>query len=512
MRKRDRISVVLTFCMLLSSVACKNQQSTATSGAQPQGPAQELKPLDQLLAPIALYPDGLLAQVLACATSPQQVTEMNNWLQQNKQLQGTDLQDAANQQGFDASFVALALFPDVIKMMATNLDWTTEVGTAFLSDQKAVMDSVQKLRGQAMAVGNLKTTPQQIVTTDFTTTPQQGGTTESKGGQQVIVIQPANPQVVYVPVYNTQTVYTSPPPAPTATSSSSSSNDSGKTAAAALIGFGLGIAIGSSMNNNYYAPYGYGAWGMGWHTNTVIVTGGAWRVPPYARYPYTRPVPVPYGGYRPPANVYAPRYSNVNVNVNNVNANRNVYSGGSTPRPQPYSAPATRPTRPATPPPAYPTGATAQRSASTLTAPATRPGTTSAASPSTQAARAATAPGSRPNTTQAQPAVSGSGARPGSQPANTPQRSAQPSTAGISNYGSRGYSQSASKVPSNSRTAESAQTSSSAFSGYQSGSAERAASQRGQSSISNSQSQAGQRGQSSISNSQSQAGTRPSRR
>jgi len=205
---------------------------------------------------------------------------VNNWLQQNTQLHGTELQDAANQQGFDASFVALALFPDVLKMMAANIDWTTELGTAFLSDQKSVMDSVQNLRAQAQAVGNLKTTPQQEVNT------------ESKDGQKVIVIQPANPQVVYVPVYNTQTVYTSPPPAtPSATTSSSSSGDSGKTAAAALIGFGLGIAIGASMNNNYYAPYGYGAWGMGWHTNTVIVTGGAWRVPPYARYPYTRPVP-----------------------------------------------------------------------------------------------------------------------------------------------------------------------------------------------------------------------------
>ena len=442
---RNRIAAILTFCVLLSSMACKNMQSTGASGAQPQGSASEMKPLDQLLAPIALYPDGLLAQVLACATSPQQVTEMNDWMLQNMQLHGTDLQDAANQQGFDASFVALSLFPDVIKMMASNIAWTTEVGKAFLSDQKGVMDSVQKLRAQAQAVGNLKTTPQQEVIT------------QSQAGQQVIVIQPANPQVVYVPVYNTQTVYTSPPPAPT--TSSSSSNDSDKTAAAALIGFGLGIAIGASMNNNYYygpyAPYGYGAWGMGWHSHTVIVTGGAWRVPPYPRYPYTRPVP--YGSYRPPATLYAPRYSS--INVNNVNVNRNTYNGGPTPRPQPYTTPATRPTRPATPPPVSSTGVPSQRPAAS------------------SAARPATTQGARPAT--------GTGSRPVGQPATTPQRGAQPTT-GIPDYGSRGYSRSASQVPSNTRTAERAQTSSSAFSGYQSGSAERAASQRGQRSVSSS--------------------------
>src|SRR5271166_3446941 len=106
MIKKDCVAVILIFCMLLGSIAWA------------QLPAPELKTLDQLLAPIALYPDALLAQVLASATSPQQVTDMNNWLQQNKQLRGNELQDAASQQGFDASFVALALFPDVVNMMA----------------------------------------------------------------------------------------------------------------------------------------------------------------------------------------------------------------------------------------------------------------------------------------------------------------------------------------------------------------------------------------------------------
>lgn len=457
--KRDRIVVILTFCMLLGSIGCKSKQES--NALAPQAPAPELKPLDQLLAPIALYPDALLAQVLASATSPKQVTAMNTWLQQNKQLQGTDLQDAANQQGFDASFVALALFPDVINMMATNIDWTTEVGTAFLSDQKGVMDSVQKLRAQAQAVGNLQTTPQQKVIT------------ETQGGQQVIVIQPANPQVVYVPQYNPQTVYSSPPPASSTVSTSSSSN-SGNTAAAALIGFGLGVAIGSSMNSKYYcAPYGWGAWGVGWHTRRVVVVGHPWVVPPYARYPYVRPVPMPYGGYRPRPYVYAPTKVNVNVN-------RNVYVGGPTPRPTPYTAPATRPTRPITPPPVRPTGAPAQRPASTTQA--TRPN-------SMPAQRPAQTSSSRPGTTQAKQSAIGLGARPATQPATTPQRATRPSTTGTKDYGSRGYSQTPSQMPSNKPAPRRAQTSSSAFTGYESGNAERAASQRGQRSVSSSQKQ-----------------------
>src|SRR5271167_1191180 len=200
--KRSRVVAIFAFSMLLGSAGCSHKQNVAASTAKPQTPPPELQPLDQLLAPVALYPDALLAQVLASATSPQQVTEMNDWLEQNKQLQGSDLQDAANQQGFDASFVALALFPDVINMMARNIDWTTQLGTAFLSDQKGVMDSVQKLRAQAQAMGNLTTTPQQEVTT------------ETQDGQKVIVIQPANPQVVYVPQYNPQIVYVQAPPPP----------------------------------------------------------------------------------------------------------------------------------------------------------------------------------------------------------------------------------------------------------------------------------------------------------
>jgi hypothetical protein len=393
-------------------LACHAIVATAAAAAAPPPP---LAPLEQLLAPVALYPDALLAQVLTSATSPGPVTEMNAWLGENKQLQGTQLQEAAQQRGYDASFVALALFPEVVNQLASQIDWTTELGTAFLSDPKGVMNAVQKLRAQAKAAGNLVATPQQLVTT------------EAQGGQQIIIIQPANPQVVYVPVYNPQVVYYPPPPG-----------------AAVLVGFGLGIAIGAAMSNNsYYAPYGWGAWGMRWHSSTVVVRGGVWVVPPYARYPYVRPVPMPYGGYRPRPYVYAP----TTVNITKVTVNNPGYAGGVTPRPKPYaSKPTTLPAN----------------------APGTRPGTTAAQRPSTYptaAGGAATQP--------ARPA-GGPTTRPTTQPAIAGQRPA-PASPGKADYGSRGYGS-----PSNVRPTERAQTSSSAFTGYQSGSAERAASQRGQ--------------------------------
>ena len=304
---------VLSLSLLLGTSsyggAAAFAQSVPTTAA-----TSDQQALDRLLAPIALYPDALLAQVLACASSPQQVTEVTQWLQQNSQLQGTDLQEAAEKAGFDAAFIALVLFPDVLSLLQQNLEWTTELGQAFTSDQKAVLDSVQRLRAQAQAAGNLKTTPEQEVKT------------ETQSGQQVIVIQPANPQIVYVPQYNPQVVYVSSPPS------------SGDVAAAALIGFGLGIALGAAMSNSYYGYYGWSAWGMHWYSHVVVVHGGIWRVPPHPRYPYARPVPY----YRPSARVYAPRYSSVNVNVNktnNVNVNRNSVNGsGRTPRPTTASA------------------------------------------------------------------------------------------------------------------------------------------------------------------------------
>jgi hypothetical protein len=271
MTKRTCVAAILISCAVFCFVACKGKKELSSAAPAPQATGQvasitRLTTLDRLLAPVALYPDALLAQVLTSATSPQQISGIDDWLQQNSQLHGSDLQEAADKQGFDASFVALVLFPAVLNMMATHIDWATELGTAFLSDEKGVMNSVQRLRAQAHAVGNLKSTPQQEVRT------------ETQEGQTVIVVQPANPQVIYVPQYDSQAVYFAEGP----------------------VGFGLGTAIGASVNSNsYYAPYGWDAWGMHWNTNSVYVAGARWEVPPAARYPYLRPAPAPHGGYRP---------------------------------------------------------------------------------------------------------------------------------------------------------------------------------------------------------------------
>ena len=271
-------------------------------GAQAQDDAAAL---DALLAPIALYPDALLAQVLTASTSPDQVKEFNTWLKQQTAT-GSDLQQAATDEGYDASFASLALFPEVVSTLASNTDWTKEVGTAYLSKPENVMASIQRLRDKAHDAGNLKTNEQQTVNV------------EGSGSTQTIVIQPTNPQVVYVPTYDPQTAYAPPPP-----------QSSGNTAMAALIGFAAGIAIGAAIDNDpyYYGPTGWGAWGMGWGGGgTVVYRSSAWVVP-RGRYPYVRPVP----GYRPNRNVVAPRRTNVNVNVNrnkvNVGNQVNVGSG-----------------------------------------------------------------------------------------------------------------------------------------------------------------------------------------
>ena len=202
--------------------------------------------LDQLLAPIALYPDQLLAQMLMSSTDPPKVTELDKWLKSNQTLKGTELQDAAVKAGFDASYVALTLFPDVVAKMADQIAWTRVLGQAFTSDRGAVFDSIQKLRKQAQTVGTLKTSAQQEVETRKTSS-----------GQEVIVIEPVNPQVIYVPEYNTDVVYTQPPTS-TVVVVQEDDDDAEEAIAAGLIGFTAGIAIGAAMDSNYfYGPYGW---------------------------------------------------------------------------------------------------------------------------------------------------------------------------------------------------------------------------------------------------------------
>ena len=182
--------------------------------------------------------------MLMSATDPKKVTELDTWLKANQKLKGTQLQDAAVKAGFEPSFVALSLFPQVVAKMADQIAWTTLLGQSFTSDRNAVFDSIQRLRQQARNVGTLKSSPQQEVETKTTS-----------AGQEVIVIEPTNPQIVYVPQYNTQVVYTQ---APTTTVIVQENNDADVAVAAGLIGFTAGIAIGAAMDNNYYyGPYGW---------------------------------------------------------------------------------------------------------------------------------------------------------------------------------------------------------------------------------------------------------------
>ena len=225
-----------------SAPAPADQSASATRTAD-KPPVSDL---DRLLAPIALYPDQLLAQILLCSQDPSAVVRLNDWLARNAGLKGTELQDAATVEGFEPSFVALALFPPVVKEMARQPDWTSRLGKAFVADRQAVFDSIQRLRVKAEDTGVLKTTAQQEVETRTT-----------KSGEQVIVIEPANPQVIYVPQYDPQIIYTQPTTT-TTTVVVKEDDNTDEAIAAGVIGFTAGIAIGAAIDNDYYyGPYGF---------------------------------------------------------------------------------------------------------------------------------------------------------------------------------------------------------------------------------------------------------------
>jgi hypothetical protein len=159
--------------------------------AQNNIPVFRQEELDQMLAPIALYPDSLLAQILMAATYPLEVVQADRWVRANKNLPPEARNDALDRQNWDPSVKALVPFPDILAMMSEKLDWTQKVGDAFLAQEADVMATIQDLRAKAYAAGNLRTTQQQIV----------------KREANVIVVEPANPQVVYVPVYSPAVVY-----------------------------------------------------------------------------------------------------------------------------------------------------------------------------------------------------------------------------------------------------------------------------------------------------------------
>jgi Protein of unknown function (DUF3300) len=222
--------------------------SQAAPPAQPQGPpyvTQTPEQLDQLVAPIALYPDSLVAQILAASTFPEQVVEADRWVQAHPDLKGDALGQAVDQMQWDPSVKALTGFPSVLGNMDKNLSWTSSLGDAYYNQQNDVMDAVQAMRLKAQQSGNLKTTQQQTVT--------------SQG--QTIVIQPAQPDVVYVPAYDPWIVY-GPPivawpgwyPYP------------GIWWGGPFLSFGIGFGVG------WYGGFGWGwgHWGCNWGGHAVL--------------------------------------------------------------------------------------------------------------------------------------------------------------------------------------------------------------------------------------------------
>src|SRR4029453_15707075 len=197
-RKLFHSMIAVLFVGLLSPVysvalaqQAQSQEMTTTTTDTDQAPQLPKDQLDSLVAPIALYPDSLLAQTLAASTYPLEVIQLQQWMQKNQNLQGQALADAVAKQPWDPSVQGLVPYPAVITRMADNIQWTTDLGNAFLAQQSDVMSAVQRMRARAQGPGNLKTSAQSVVKTE--TIPS---------GQQVIEIQQANPDVVYVHSYD----------------------------------------------------------------------------------------------------------------------------------------------------------------------------------------------------------------------------------------------------------------------------------------------------------------------
>ena len=226
--------------------------------------------LEQLVAPIALYPDPLLADVLIASTYPLEVVQADRWYEKNKELKGDALQEALKEQDWDDSIKGLVAVPDALNMMNEDLDWTENLGNAVLAQQADVMDAVQSLRARAKENGKLESNPQQTVTVTQTVVQDppasaEGGQAAPQGGQatrDVIVIEPTNPETVYVPYYEPSVVYGTwpypryapyyfPPP----------------------VGYGFGSALATGLVWSAGFAIGNAVWGNGfnWGRNDINV-------------------------------------------------------------------------------------------------------------------------------------------------------------------------------------------------------------------------------------------------
>ncbi len=246
------LAATLSLLLLTGTIPLEAAAQAPPQGYSGQGVPLTADEIQPLVAPIALYPDALVAQILAAATFPDQVAAAESWLQYHSYMTGSTLMAAVDAQPWDPAIKALSQFPSVLANMATNLTWTSSLGEAYHTQSADVMAAIQVLRAKAYAAGNLKSSSQLSVV-------QQS--------PQVIVIQPVNPQVVYVPMYNPAVVYgypyvvpayVPPPPPP---------------AGAAVVAFGVGVAVGAMMASSTYA-WGYSSWACGWHGTTAVVYHG----------------------------------------------------------------------------------------------------------------------------------------------------------------------------------------------------------------------------------------------
>lgn len=304
---RKLLALILSVVVSLATApACIAQDAAEAAYSQSQ--------IEELVSPIALYPDALVAQILAGATYPDQIVQANLWLQGNSQLNEAERMKQVDQQSWDPSVKALTQFPSVLANMASNLSWTSALGDASFHQQADVMTAIQKLRKEAKAAGNLKTTTQQTVTT------------ESQGGQQVIIIQPANPQVVYVPTYNPTVVYGTPyyPPG----------YSTAGLVATSIISFGVGMAVGAAINGGC-CGWGWSSWGCGWRGGTVVYNRNVYisNSPVYRNGGWygNGPRPTPYGNRNTniSGNTVNINRGNNNINTGNINSgNRNNVGNG----------------------------------------------------------------------------------------------------------------------------------------------------------------------------------------
>ena len=243
------LSSALLFATLPQEVLAFPNAQTQSGQAQPAQapPYAQLTPeqLQQLVAPIALYPDSLVAQILAASTFPEQVVEADRWMQDHPGLSGDALGQVADQQPWDPSVKALVAFPSVLGNMDKNISWTSSLGDAYYNQQQDVMDAIQVMRQRAEQAGNLNTTPQQIVTTEGST----------------IIVEPANPDVVYVPAYDPWLIYGySLLPWP------GWYEYPGIWFGGPYLSFGVGFGIG------FFGGFGWGwpYWGFDWHHHYPI--------------------------------------------------------------------------------------------------------------------------------------------------------------------------------------------------------------------------------------------------